>query len=172
MNMEVQRRNIPGMDIRRIDQASRERINAFIVRQWYTMQMVVHGESIDLGNAEGYYACEDNEIIGLITYRIIGKEMEILSLDSLREGRGIGTGLLDTAVAKAKESGLHRIMLVTTNDNLAALRFYQKRGFDMFRLCRNALDQARKIKPEIPLTGMDGIPLKHEIELEMILRTR
>ncbi len=157
------------MDIRGIDPASRERINALIVRQWYTMQMVVHGESIDLGSADGYYACEGDEIVGLITYRTAGNEMEILSLDSFQEGRGIGTGLLETVVAEARETGIRRIMLVTTNDNLAALRFYQKRGFDMCRFCRNALDQARKIKPEIPLTGMDGIPLKHEIELEMVL---
>ena len=157
------------MDIRWIDPASRERINALIVRKWYTMQMVVHGESIDLGSADGYYACEGDEIVGLITYRTAGNEMEILSLDSFQEGRGIGTGLLETVVAEARETGIRRIMLVTTNDNLAALRFYQKRGFDMCRFCRNALDQARKIKPEIPLTGMDGIPLKHEIELEMVL---
>ena len=157
------------MDIRWIDPASRERINALIVRQWYTMQMVVHGESIDLGSADGYYACEGDEIVGLITYRTAGNEMEILSLDSFQEGRGIGTGLLETVVAEARETGIRRIMLVTTNDNLVALRFYQKRGFDMCRFCRNALDQARKIKPEIPLTGMDGIPLKHEIELEMVL---
>ena len=157
------------MDIRWIDPASRERINALIVRQWYTMQMVVHGESIDLGSADGYYACEGDEIVGLITYRTAGNEMEILSLDSFQEGRGIGTGLLETVVAEARETGIRRIMLVTTNDNLAALRFYQKRGFDMCRFCRNALDQARKIKPEIPLTGMNGIPLKHEIELEMVL---
>ena len=157
------------MDIRWIDPASRERINALIVRQWYTMQMVVHGESIDLGSADGYYACEGDEIVGLITYRTAGNEMEILSLDSFQECRGIGTGLLETVVAEARENGIRRIMLVTTNDNLAALRFYQKRGFDMCRFCRNALDQARKIKPEIPLTGMDGIPLKHEIELEMVL---
>ena len=157
------------MEIKRIDQASRKRINAFIVQQWYTMQMVVHGESIDMDDADGYYACEGDEIIGLITYRIAGKEMEILSLDSLQERMGIGTALLDAAVEKARETRMQRIMLITTNDNLSALRFYQKRGFDMSRLYCNALDQARKIKPEIPLIGMDGIPLKHEIELEMIL---
>ncbi len=157
------------MNIRNIDQTCRDQVNAFIVQQWYTMQMVVHGESIDMCNAEGFYACEDDEIIGLITYRIKGKEMEILSLDSLRECKGIGSELLDTAVAKARETGMQRIVLITTNDNLSALRFYQKRGFEMSRLYCNALDQARKIKPEIPLIGMDGIPLKHEIELEMVL---
>ena len=49
------------------------------------------------------------------------------------------------------------------------LPLYQKRGFDLVRVYHNALEQARKLKPEIPLTGLDGIPLKHEIELEMIL---
>ena len=155
--------------IRQIDQASREQINAIIIRQWYTLQMVVRGESVDLGSADGYYACENDQVVGVITYRLLGKEMEILSLDSFQENKGIGTALLNKAVRKAKEAGMEKIELITTNDNLPALRFYQKRGFDLARLYCNALDQARKIKPEIPLTGMDGIPLKHEIELEMIL---
>ena len=157
------------MDIRPIDQFDRKQIDAFIVRQWFSMQMVVHGESIDLSAAAGYYAIEGDEITGLITYRIIDDEMEILSLDSLRENEGIGTALLDKVAHKAAEVGCARIMLITTNDNLSALRFYQKRGFDMVKLYRNALEHSRKIKPEIPLIGENGIPLKHEIELEMRL---
>ncbi len=157
------------MDIRRIDPTNRKQLDAFIVRQWYTMQMVVHGERIDLGAADGFYACDGDEIIGLITWRQSGKEVEILSLDSLHEARGIGTALLHEVIREAKEIGAKKIKLITTNDNLPALRFYQKRGFDMVHLYRNAIEQARKIKPEIPLIGIHGIPLKHEIELEMIL---
>ena len=157
------------MELRKIDRENRERINDFIIRQWFTLQMVVHGESIDLGKAEGWYACEDDEIIGLVTYRITGNEMEILSLDSLRENKGTGTALLQQALSYARNLGLVRVSLITTNDNLHALKYYQKRGFDMIRFYHNALDDARKIKPEIPLIGMDGIPLKHEIELEYIL---
>ena len=157
------------MELQKIDRKNRERINDFIIRQWFTLQMVVHGESIDLGKAEGWYACEDDEIIGLITYRITGNEMEILSLDSLRENKGTGTALLHQALSDARNLGLARVRLTTTNDNLHALRYYQKRGFDIIRFYHNALDDARKTKPEIPLIGMDGIPLKHEIELEYIL---
>ena len=157
------------MNIQQIDQFNRERIDAFIVQQWFSMQMVVHEESIDLSTAAGYYAVEGDEIIGLITYRITDNEMEILSLDSLRENKGIGTELLNKAVFKAVETGCSKITLITTNDNLLALRFYQKRGFDMCRLYCNAIERSRKIKPEIPLLGENGIPLKHEIELEMIL---
>ncbi len=154
------------MEIRRIDQNDREMVNAFILRQWFTMEMAVHEESIDLGTADGWFAPEDGEIIGLITYRITGNEMEILSLDSLKENNGIGTRLLEEAVREAKNSGCSRIMLITTNDNLPALRFYQKRGFDMVKLYRNALEGSRKIKPQIPLLGIDGIPIRHELELE------
>lgn len=157
------------MDIRRIDQMNRDEIDAFIVHQWFTLQMVVHGEIIDLGIVDGWYAYESGEVIGLITYRMTADGMEILSLDSLRENQGIGTTLLNRAISEARKIGILRITLITTNDNLSALRFYQKRGFDIVRLYYNAIDQSRKLKPEIPLFGMDGIPLKHEIELEMIL---
>lgn len=68
------------MDIRRIDQTNRKQIDAFIVRQWYTLQMIVHGESIDLGTADGFYACDGDEIIGLITWKQFGNEIEILTL--------------------------------------------------------------------------------------------
>ena len=115
------------MELKKINLENRERINDFIIRHWFTLQMVVHGESIDIGNAEGWYACKDDEIIGLVTYRITGNEMEILSLDSLRENNGTGTALLHQALSYAKDSGLVRIRLITTNDNLHALRFYQKR---------------------------------------------
>lgn len=157
------------MEILRIDQTDREAIDAFIIRQWYTLEMVARGERVDLGGADGWYAREGDGIVGLITCRVMGDEMEILSLDSLRENRGVGTALLEAAVRAARDAGLKRVTLITTNDNLRALRFYQRRGFDMVRLYRNALEQARRLKPEIPLVGMDDIPLRHEIELERML---
>ena len=154
------------MEIKRIDQTQREAVDAFILQQWFTSDMVVHGEFIDLSKADGWFVCEDDEIVGLITFRIIHDEMEILSLDSLKENKGIGTALLDTAFQEAKLMGCTRIMLITTNDNLPALRFYQRRGFEMVRIYRNAVEEARKIKPQIPVIGIDCIPVKHEIELE------
>ena len=157
------------MDICQIDRLNRKEIDDFIIRQWFSLRMVLHGESVDLGAADGWYAVEDDEIVGLITYRVSDDGMEILSLDSLHEQHGVGTALLNMAISYARNSGISKITLITTNDNLPALRFYQKRGFDMSRLFCNAVDQSRKLKPEIPLFGIDGIPLKHEIELEMNL---
>ena len=93
--------------------------------------------------------------------------MEITSLDSLQENQGIGSELVETVIHEAKERNLQKIVLITTNDNINAIRFYQKRGFDMAHLFRNAMDISRKLKPEIPLIGDNSIPLRHEIEFEL-----
>jgi ribosomal protein S18 acetylase RimI-like enzyme len=58
------------------------------------------------------------------------------------------------------------LKLITTNDNLQALKFYQKRGFRLMEICQNAVEEARKIKPEIPKVGYYGIPIVDEILLE------
>lgn len=146
------------MTIRRVRETDRARINEFIAGQWFSLTMVVRGEAVDLGAAEGFYVEEDGGVTGLVTYRVGGGAMEILSLDSLREGQGTGGALLEAAVAEAETRGCARVFLITTNDNLNALRFYQKRGFDMAALYRNALDVSRRMKPSIPLTGCFGIP--------------
>ena len=158
------------MKVEEIKQEVRGDIDAFIVSHWFSMHMVVHGECIDLGNADGWYVTEGGEIVGLITYRIVDDEMEILSLDSVHGNKGVGTALLNEAITKAKDCRCLKVKVFTTNDNLDALRFYQKRGFEVVRIYRNAVDMARKMKPSIPLIGNDGIPLKHEIELEYSLR--
>ena len=105
-----------------------------------------------------------------ITYIIYGESMEIMSLDSLIENHGIGTLLLEQVIEEAKRIGCKKIVLITTNDNINAIRFYQKRGFDMACLFRNAMAVSRKMKPEIPLIGDNSIPLRHEIEFEMVLK--
>lgn len=92
-----------------------------------------------------------------------------MSLDSLRENQGIGSALVDLAVQEARDQKYRRVVLITTNDNIRALRFYQRRGFDMSNFYRNAMDLARKLKPGIPAVGENQIPLRHEIEFEMLL---
>jgi len=90
-------------------------------------------------------------------------------MNSLVERIGVGTALLDDVKATAKSAGCRRLWLVTTNDNLAAMRFYEKRGFHFAAIHPNAIEVSRKVKPEIPILGLDGIPIRDEIELEILL---
>ena len=67
-----------------------------------------------------------------------------------------------------RPSGARRLWLITTNDNVDALRFYQRRGFRLVRVHAGAVDRSRAaLKPGIPEAGDHGIPLRDELELEM-----
>lgn len=157
------------MDIKAISSENRKQINNFIVSHWFSTDMVIRGELVDMTVLDGFVMYEGDSLIGLLTQRICDTECEIVSLDSLVEKQGIGTALVNKAIEAARENHCTKIKLITTNDNINALRFYQKRGFDMVRIYHNALDASRKLKPSIPLIGEFNIPLKHEIEFEMAL---
>lgn len=126
---------------------------------------VYHPEQLD-----GYVVEDGNDWIGLLTFSIKDGECEVTSLDSLREGQGIGSMLIDRAIGEARAKDCKRLFLITTNDNLYALGFYQKRGFEIVTVYRGAVNESRKRKPSIPLVGMNGIPLRDEIELEILLK--
>ncbi len=132
-------------------------------------RIVARGRERDPLALDGFVAEEAGLLLGAVTFLRDGAEIEIVTLDSAIENRGAGTALLDAVAALAKAEGGRRLFLVTTNDNIRALRFYQRRGWDMVALHRDAATQARKLKPEIPLTGEDGIPIRHEIEFELVL---
>ena len=157
------------MEYLAITDLNRQKINGFIRDHWFTTEMVILGEIVDMTVVEGIAAMDGDEIVGLITYRVSGDTCEITSLDSLREGQGIGTTLLEKVIAIAKAHNCEKVGVVTTNDNIHANQFYQKRGFDLVRQLIDSISKARVLKPEIPLIGQNGIPIKHEFEFEMLL---
>jgi len=154
--------------IRPVDSNDADWIAQFITERWGAEFIAAHYEVYHCRDLPGFVAIEGEKKVGLLTYKIIGDDCEIVSLDSLQPCMGIGTGLIDAVKRAAVESGCRRLWLVTTNDNMNALRFYQKRGFSLVKINRNAIEFARKLKP-VPLIGFDGIPLRDEIELEMML---
>lgn len=144
-------------------------VRQFAIAQWGANIVIGHGVAYELDKQPGFIATKHGERVGLITYHIEGRECEIVSIDSLHEGLGVGTLLIEAVKQVALQAGCTRLWLITTNDNLHALRFYQKRGFMLVAVHRHAVEQSRKLKPEIPLYGNDGIPIRDEIELEMLL---
>ena len=157
------------MNTRRLSPEDNSRLRKFWVEHWGADFMIAHGTIYRPEQLDGFVVEEDAEWIGLVTFMIKDHEMEVTSLDSLRAGKGIGTTLINKVVDEARTKECQRLFLITTNDNLNALGFYQRRGFELSKLYRGALNESRKIKPGIPLIGENNIPLRDEIELEMIL---
>lgn len=141
----------------------------FITRQWGAGIVVAHGVIYRPSELPGFVATIGGKLVGLITYQVESNSCEIVTLNSIQSNRGVGSALINTVVEHARQLKCERLWLITTNDNLNALRFYQKRGMVLVAVHRNAAEQARKLKPQIPLIGEHGIPLRDEIELEMIL---
>ncbi|WP_128894899.1 GNAT family N-acetyltransferase [Longirhabdus pacifica] len=146
-------------------------IETFLIRHWGSTHMVISSGVYDCSQLAGFAAIQnDRHMVGLITYIIKDKICEIISLDSVEERKGIGTELLHAVEEDAKKQRLDAINVITTNDNLQALKFYQKRGYRMQTIYPNAVDKARAIKPQIPLIGHDDIPITDEIELCKVIQ--
>ncbi|MBW6465803.1 MAG: GNAT family N-acetyltransferase [Brevefilum sp.] len=137
-----------------------------ISRLWGDATIVVHGEFFYVADLPGLKAILEDQIVGILHYRIEGKECEILTLASLVEGQGIGSTLLETLESIALTANCEKLSLTTTNDNLHALGFYQRRGFHLVKLYPGQVSEARKIKPGIPLVGDFNIPIRDELKLE------
>ncbi len=145
------------------------RLRQFWKKRWGDESVVVHGTVFHPDNLSGFIALNGTEWVGAITFTFTDDECEIVSLDSLRENAGVGTALVNAVIEEARQLNCRRVRLTTTNDNLRALGFYQKRGFRLACLRVGAVDEARAIKSSIPPVGENSIPLHDEIELEMAL---
>src|SRR5215510_14742542 len=157
------------MKIRRLIADELPRLREYWKKHWGDEFVIAHGVIYRPDTLDGFIALDGDEWVGEVTYTLTGDDCEIVSIDSLREGQGIGTQLLKQAVEQARKKDCKRIFLITTNDNLNALGFYQKRSFELVATHRRAVNESRKIKPSIPFFGMNSIPLRDEIELELVL---
>ena len=156
--------------LRPTEERDREWVRALVAEHWGADFVVVHGAIYRPHELPGFVA-EDahGQPLGLATYTIRDRGCELVTLNSLRERSGVGTALLDAVAGAARGAGCVRLWLITTNDNVHALAFYQKRGMRLVAVHRGAVDRSRGLKPSIPLVGASGIPICDEIELELPL---
>jgi GNAT superfamily N-acetyltransferase len=134
--------------------------------EWGGETMIVDGKSYHLHDLDAFIAWLNHEPVGAATTIIHSNHTcELMSLNAVVKGRGVGTILLEYVEQLASHNGCTAVKTITTNDNLQALKFYQKRGYRLAAFHRGAVDKARKEKSEIPLVGNHGIPLHDELEL-------
>ena len=140
------------------------------VRSTWGDAVARRGEIVDPADAELLGAYVEREIIGVASYAIRGDACEIVAIEAYQPRQGVATALMDAARARAAAAGCRRLWLVTTNDNVPAIGFYQRWGMDLVAFRRDAVTEARtSLKPEIPRVGHDDIPIRHELEFELSL---
>ncbi|MBU1701492.1 MAG: GNAT family N-acetyltransferase [Candidatus Eisenbacteria bacterium] len=162
---------VPDFEIRPLCGDDRSWVSHLLREHWGSERSVSRGRMHAADELPGFLAVRNGERIGLLTYCIEKTGCEIVTLNSLIKNAGIGTELINSVRLVAAMAGCHKLWLITTNDNVDTLRFYQKRDFTLVAVHRNAIEESRRLKPEIPEIGFHGIPIRDEIELESVLKS-
>jgi GNAT superfamily N-acetyltransferase len=98
--------------------------------------------------------------IGLVTLVVDGGLGEIISLEAYVPCRGHGSFLLAGAEAEMARRGARRARVRTTNDNLRAQAFYQRRGWRLVGIELDGMERVRALKPGLLAAGAHGLPLR------------
>ena len=159
--------NEPEVRIRPISKSDRPLLSWLVAELWGSEHVAVHGTVLLPAELPGFIAERSRRVVGLLTYQVMDDVLEIVTLNALDRRVGIGTMLIEAAAGAARQFRCREIRLTTTNDNVDALRFYQRRGFRLAELRPGAVDRSRQEKPQIPRTGDYGIPLHDEIDLTL-----
>ena len=157
------------LQIRATTQEDIELIAELMKKYWGGEPLVSSTWTLYPSKLPGFLAFDGNEVVGFCFYEIRGHDLELIVIEALKKQVGLGTQLLNQVIKVAKEENCKRVFLVTHNDNLDALRFYQRRGFYIYAVHLNVMKEVRKKKPAIPLQGEYDIPLRDEIELEFLV---
>ena len=152
-----------------IREADRAEVAEFIERHWGSKISMSRGKAFYPHKEQGFVERRDGAMVGLLTYHLDEEGMEVLTLNSTLEGEGIGSSLMLNAIEAARKKGCRKIWLATTNDRLRVIDFYQRLGFRMTAINLGVVDEARKIKPQIPFVGERGIPIHDEVVMELAI---
>jgi GNAT superfamily N-acetyltransferase len=144
-------------------------LKSLIECEWGGNPLVIRGKSYYPEKLPGLIALKENSRIGFLSYEIRENICEIIAFEVFEKFCGIGSKMLNTLISIIKENACNQIYVMTTNDNLDALRFYQRRGFNITGIHINSVKKSRAIKPSIPINGDLGIPLRDEIDLTLKL---
>lgn len=128
------------------------------------------GQLIDPVQCSLLAAYDRETMVGVAAYDIAGDECEVVAIETFPRGLGAGPALMDRMASAARWAGCRRLWLIMTNNNTDALGFYQCWGMELVAVHLGAVDNARRaLKPSIPELGHRGIPIRHELELEMLV---
>lgn len=155
--------------VRPVHDGDRPTVEWLTTRLWGAPEVVVHDGAYYPAMLPGFIAERAGRIVGLVTFEVRPGVLEIVTINALHRYEGIGTMLIEAVRAEAKRRNCREVMLTTTNDNVDALRFYQRRGFRLAALRPGAVDRSRQIRPSIPHSGDYGIPLHDEIDLSCLV---
>ena len=155
--------------VRNLEAHDQPWMHDFLMTYTHSLRVVSRGTLHQVPELPGLIAIYNDIPSALLTYHLADRELEVVTLHAAVQRQGLGARLLAVARERARALGCYRLWLITTNDNEPAIRFYQRQGMTLVAIHYNALEESRKLKPEIPYVGLGGKPIRDEIEFEFRL---
>jgi ribosomal protein S18 acetylase RimI-like enzyme len=158
------RLELPPVMVREATDSDRAAARELFQRDFGRTRIVAFGEVMDIDAMPALVAVLRTEPSGALAYRLLGDSLHIVALatDPMWQRSGVGGYLIAEAELLARRLRLKRVVISTTNDNLPALHFYQRRGYVLTELVANSV--VAHTHQEI--AGFGGIPVRDEIRLE------
>jgi ribosomal protein S18 acetylase RimI-like enzyme len=159
---------LPPVLVREGEAADHDAAMALFRRDFGHTNIVAFGEVANLDGAPVLVASMKGELAGALAYRLLPDAVQIVALatDPMWQRTGVGGHLVAEAEAVARSRALGRVVLATTNDNLPALYFYQRRNYTIIEVVPGAILPHLKDGNTI---GFGGIPIRDEIRLQKTL---
>lgn len=111
-------------------------------------------------------ATADDQPVGhvqMIAVDAATSELKSLAVAATHRNHGLGRRLVDAGLAHARAHGSTRVLLATGAADTALLRFYQRAGFRLLRVERDAFTPAAGYPPNLEV---DGIRLLDRVWLD------
>jgi ribosomal protein S18 acetylase RimI-like enzyme len=159
----------PDPVVRRLESGDGALVDRLMQAAWGSVVVARRGEVVDVTGLPGFVARLDGTDVGLAVVAVRDDQYEVVAISTQVEGRGVGRALLERCVRDARERGCRRLWLTTTNNNVRALAFYQRNGLDLCAFRRDGVSASRRVKPSIPAHDATGVPIRHELDLELVL---
>lgn len=155
---------MPPVLVREATDADRAAARELFEQDFGRTKIVAFGEVMDIDAMPALVAVRYTDPSGALAYRLLGDALHIVALatDPMWQRSGVGAYLVAEAELLARRLNLSRLVVSTTNDNLPALYFYQRRGYRLTDIVpNNVIAHTHQEQP-----GFAGIPVRDEIRLE------
>ena len=158
---------LPPVLVREATDADRAAARELFARDFGRTKIVAYGEVMDIDQMPALVAVRYADPSGALAYRLHGDALHIVALatDPMWQRSGVGGHLVAEAELIARRLNLRRLVVSTTNDNLPALYFYQRRGYRMTDFVPSSIIMHTGQE----VAGFAGIPVRDEIRLEKTL---
>jgi ribosomal protein S18 acetylase RimI-like enzyme len=153
--------------VREAEPKDRERLEELALHFWGETEVECFDSVYDVLQLPALVAEMGSEVAGFLSYAVEHERVNLVMLNVLPEyqGRGRGEALLEEAIESARRNGLKRVIVATSNDDLPALGFYQRRGFVITEVVPGRILEHHGGEEE----GFAGIPVRDEMRLELSL---